>query len=706
MPQTSLEEDLSLLLDLQKQGILLRCECDDLVCEAAPGVITEAVGARIRAHKPRLLALLRSMEHDARPLRIVPDPESRHEPFPLTENQEAYWLGRNERLESGGVGIHTFFELLLEDFDTPRFESAWDKVVRSHAMLRAVLLPEGRQRVLEHTPPVRIEEERLTVEDASAVEAILEQARQGVSHARYDLFNWPQFRLKVFHLPWQEGRPAQSVLMASIDMWCLDLRSLQIILDHLADLYLGRTPQPIPAPSFRDYLITLQAVQRSPAYDKALVYWRDRTKTLPMPPVLPTRPQAEAQTGVFTRRSRRFSKEQWRRIRSLIRQKGLTTPSVLLACYASVVSRWSETKRFTLNIPRYNRLPLHEEIDDIVGELASFSLLEVDNSARISFEELARRIQRQMWSDLQYSHVSGVRVLREWRQSLAAPPAVLAPYVFTSEPEHTVSSGSSQGASAKSSKSLSWIGALERIGTVRHMLTQTPQVWLDSQFSEIRGDLYVSWDSLDGVFCEGVPQRMCEAYCALVADLDREAAWERADIPLPESEETLREVLIGPREQLPDSDPVETLRRHARLRPLELAMADAQGAMNWQETLAEVECWTKRLQAWAGVALWPSPCPRAGSSSSPAWPSTPLAAWSSRSTTSPPWRGPRPFSPTARPPFCWPMPGRRSGFPACPSLSSTWTPRGASPAAGPAAPAQRSAVLHHLHIRLHRVPKG
>jgi non-ribosomal peptide synthetase component F len=165
-----------------------------------------------------------------------------------------------------------------------------------------------------------------------------------------------------------------------------------------------------------------------------------------MAPALPVRPQSEARTGHFTRRAHRFPREQWQRIRALIRQKGLTTPSVLLACYASVISRWSETKRFTLNIPRYNRLPLHEDIDDIVGEFASFSLLEVDNSARLPFEELACTIQRRMWADLDYAHVSGVRVLREWRQSLASPPAVLAPYVFTSEPEHSARAASGPGA--------------------------------------------------------------------------------------------------------------------------------------------------------------------------------------------------------------------------------------------------------------------
>lgn len=595
MSHTYIQEDLSFLLELQEQGIFLHAEKDELVCDAAPGAITENIGAYIRENKARLMALLRSMERDESLPQIIPDPEKAHEPFPLTENQEAYWLGRNDSLESGGVGVHVYYEMEFEDFDKTRFENAWAEVVRSHAMLRAVLLPEGKQRVLEETPPVKIEEEFLSARSGQDNDAILEQARQEISHMQYELFDWPQFRMKVFHLPEEEGERRQSVLMASIDMWCLDLRSLQVLLDHLADLYLGQEPEAIPEPGFRDYLITLQELHQSPIYEKALSYWQDRIKTLPAAPILPTRPQSEVQTGHFTRRSWRFPKKQWQRIRSLVREKGLTTSSVLLACYASTISKWSETKRFTLNIPRYNRLPLHDDINDIVGEFASFSLLEVDNSSRIPFEELARRIQQQMWADLEFSHVSGVRVLRDWKKSLDAAPTVMAPFVFTSEPEHSVAATPSQREPAKPLKSLSWIGALERMGAIRHLVTQTPQVWLDSQFSEIRGDLYVSWDCLDGLFVEGLPERMFEAYCDLIASLGEEKTWENTEIPLPGKEIPLREILTGPKEELPGDIPLAMLRRHAESRPQDLAVVDNQGTLSWQDVLKEVELWARKL---------------------------------------------------------------------------------------------------------------
>lgn len=42
---------------------------------------------------------------------IVSDPEKRHQPFPLTNIQQAYWIGRSEALELGNVAAHAYWEI-------------------------------------------------------------------------------------------------------------------------------------------------------------------------------------------------------------------------------------------------------------------------------------------------------------------------------------------------------------------------------------------------------------------------------------------------------------------------------------------------------------------------------------------------------------------------------------------------------------------
>lgn len=581
-----LKDDLEFLHLLGQQGITLRDDGDSLVCTASVGVMTQELCTAIADRKSRLLPLLSAMRGQEGLPHLEPDPAARYEPFALTENQEAYWLGRNTRTESGGVGIHVFFEIGVEGFDTERFEAAWDRVVRRHDMLRAVVMPDGRQRILENPGRVVIEEEMLP---ATGEDVVLAQARHAMSHTCYDLSVWPQTCFKVFRQPAGEDGTSHGILMWSLDTWNLDLRSVQVILDDLTRLYRGEEPRPPVEVSFRDYVAALGRLRKTSRYRRALDYWRERIRALPCPPDLPRQPLAERQAGRFTRRSRRLPAEVWQPIRDMAARHGLTTPVLLLAAYAATLSRWSVTKHFTLNVPRFNRLPLHPDIDHVVGEFASFSLLEVDCRERRPFVEHARGVQSQLWKDLEHAHVSGVRVLREWREYLGpAAPAVMAPFVFTSEPEQSSESAEPDDGTASSTgyskdEGRSWIAALERLGTVRELMTQTPQVWLDSQFSEVEGGLYLSWDSLDGLFPEGMVDRMFDAYVGVVEGLAEEEGWTRAGIPLPPSELALRGGLLGPSGPVPDETPWEAIQRHARIRPHARAVVDARGGLDWSE---------------------------------------------------------------------------------------------------------------------------
>jgi hypothetical protein len=80
---------------------------------------------------------------------VTANPQERYEPFPLTEMQQAYWLGRNPRFELGGVGIHLYEELNCRGIDNTRLDAAWQKTILRHDALRTVVLSDGRQRVLE-----------------------------------------------------------------------------------------------------------------------------------------------------------------------------------------------------------------------------------------------------------------------------------------------------------------------------------------------------------------------------------------------------------------------------------------------------------------------------------------------------------------------------------------------------------------------------
>ncbi|MBN8899959.1 MAG: hypothetical protein J0H57_02915, partial [Rhodospirillales bacterium] len=164
------------LQDLARRGVTLAAEGDALSLRAPKGVLTEADRDRLRAEKPAILAALR------------PLPVEDGAPFPLTDIQQAYLIGRAAELELGRVGCHAYREFEHDGLDLDRLEQAWNRLVARHPMLRAVFGEDGRQRVLPEVPPYRIE--RLDFRTAPDAEAQLAQLRAERSHRVFDPASW------------------------------------------------------------------------------------------------------------------------------------------------------------------------------------------------------------------------------------------------------------------------------------------------------------------------------------------------------------------------------------------------------------------------------------------------------------------------------------------------------------------------------------
>ena len=179
-----------------------------------------------------------------------------------------------------------------------------------------------------------------------------------------------------------------------------------------------------------------------------------------------------------------------------------TVSGLLLACYAEVLARWSSRDEFTLNVTLFNRLPLHPEVGEIVGDFTSVSLLACSFDGTASFLRRARALQAQLWADMDHSTFSGVEVIREWSRCTGRSSADIIPIVFTS----TIGFGDEHGTHP----------ALRTFGRMVYNITQTPQVWIDHQVREVDDCLEFNWDAVDELFPEGLVDSMFSAYCRLL----------------------------------------------------------------------------------------------------------------------------------------------------------------------------------------------
>jgi non-ribosomal peptide synthetase component F len=110
----------------------------------------------------------------------------------------------------------------------------------------------------------------------------------------------------------------------------------------------------------------------------------------------------------------------------------VTPSAAVAAAYAETIARWSANPHFTLTLLFFNRSPVHPEVNRVLGNFSTTTLLEVDTRGADDFAQRAARLQRQLWTDLEHSAFSGVQVLRELSTAHGSAKAGRAPVVFAS----------------------------------------------------------------------------------------------------------------------------------------------------------------------------------------------------------------------------------------------------------------------------------
>jgi len=512
---------------------------------------------------------------------LVPDPHNRHAPFPLTDIQQAYWFGREASVGLGGVSAHGYEELRMPGLDLDRFERALNRMIQRHDMLRVVFRSDGTQQVLADVPEYRLPRHDLRGLPAEVARQALEATRQRQSHQVLDASCWPLFEFAVTLL--DDGI---THLHISLDALIVDAASTQILARELMACYADPACALVPPGlTFRDYVLAEQYLRQGPRYERALAYWRERAATLAPAPELPQVRQPESLTNPhFTRRDRELSAAQWSQLKAVAKQFAVTPSVMLLTAFSQVLALWSRQPRFTLSLPLFNRLPLHADVDAIIGDFTSVALLEVAIDGTASFSDNAWSVQARLWQAMDHAVVSGVKVLRELSQARGVQQSAL-PVVFNS----TLSEAAPELAEFNLADALN--------ATPVHSITQTPQVWLDHTLLELEGRLLFNWDSIDELFPHGLMDAMFGAYNHVLDQLADPTNW------LASTPHLLPVARLPEPEALPAAGPLmHDLFEHQALRtPEALAVADSLRSLTYGQLRQEARHLGARLQA-AGVA--------------------------------------------------------------------------------------------------------
>ncbi|MBQ3775657.1 MAG: AMP-binding protein, partial [Ruminobacter sp.] len=425
-------------------------------------------------------------------VRTAADDESEYE---LTDVQYAYWVGRDENQQLGGVSCHAYLEITGKNIDENRLDTAFSRLIEAHPMLRTIFTQNGRQRNVKenHNDPLKIHDFRNS--DMVSARRQAEAIRERNSHRKLDISRGKVIGLELLQYP-----DGTSRIFFDVDLLVSDVQSLNILLHDLAALYSGKNIQAPENWSFRQYL-EQQKKRSETEFLEAEKYWKKRIESMPSGPQLPYTGNT-GMTPHFTRYKTIIGTDIWNSIKKQSLAHGITPAMTLAAAYGMVISRWSSSARFLINVPLFNRDTENENIEHAVADFTNLLLLECDYSENLTFAEHAKRLQGRFHQDCAHTAYSAIRVLRElarneYSNGLTAP-VVFACNLGTELTDSEVTSS---------------------LGTLDYMISQTPQVCLDHQIYEMPEGLMVCFDAVDSMFPKGLVGTMFSAYTDLLAEI-------------------------------------------------------------------------------------------------------------------------------------------------------------------------------------------
>ncbi|MFC1748311.1 amino acid adenylation domain-containing protein [Pseudomonadota bacterium] len=440
-------------------------------------------------------------------------PSDRTSEITLTSLQKAYFMGQRSDFEYH-AHPHLYLEFDITDCDVASLESAVNRLILRHPMLRANISDDLSLNIADECAEYKVK-----VNDFRGV--TYEQEVEGLKHIKENLYREKNKRYVPPNIDVYVSLKRESVRVhINLDLLFFDGYSVRKMLFELSEMYgkPGETLNQVKF-DFEGYSQFRLDQQQSKRYHRAKNYWYKRLETMAQGPVLPERLQPAGLPPVrshLVRRKHILTRERWDRIIALSKQFDVNSGSLLFTAYSLVVAAWSKYRNFSVTMMLQNRDVGFSDTTGVAANFASTVLVELDFRNPASFIEYIKAIQSKIFIDIAHSQICGLEILQERNRVSGSTLHAASPVTFVNmlrDLDEPVEPGLFQ-----LEGDLNTFTGLE-----------TPQVIIDHQaISRPDGGVSLVWDTIDSVLEDGVCESMFSAYVDFIESLiDDENVWKK-----------------------------------------------------------------------------------------------------------------------------------------------------------------------------------